>query len=342
MPQHYAGLDVSLDQVHICILDEDGRKIWRGACATTPEAIATALADHAPDLARVGLETGQLSTWLTLQLRRRKLPVICLDARHARAALKLQLNKSDAGDAYYLAQIVRTGWYREVAVKSMDAHALRTLMVARSQLVTQRQTIANTIRGLLKTFGHILRRGAKAGFGDQVEAVLDEDPRLGAIIGPMLEVWQALRAQIAIMDRTVLARAKNDPVTQRLMTVSGIGPIISLVYQSVIDDPSRFSKSETVGAYLGLTPRRWQSGEVDRQGGISRCGDAFLRGYLYEGASVLLSRFTKPSKLKDWGLALVARLGLRKAKVAVARKLAVLLHRIWVKQTTFVANPAAI
>lgn len=342
MPQHYAGLDVSLDQVHICILDEEGRKIWRGACATTPEAIATALADHALDLARVGLETGQLSTWLTLQLRRRKLPVICLYARHARAALKLQLNKSDAGDAYYLAQIVRTGWYRGVAVKSMDAHALRTLMVARAQLVAQRQATANTIRGLLKTFGHILRRGAKSGFGDQVEAVLDEHPRLGAIIGPMLEVWQALRAQIAVMDRTVLARAKDDPVTQRLMTVPGIGSIISLAFQSVIDDPSRFSKSEMVGAYLGLTPRRWQSGEVDHQGGISRCGDAFLRGYLFEGASVLLSRFTKPSKLKDGGLALVARLGLRKAKVAVARKLAVLLHRIWVKQTTFAASPAAI
>jgi transposase len=323
MSQHYAGLDVSLDQIHINVLDAAGAVVWRGMCPMCPDAVAQRLAEHAPDLVRVGLETGQLSTWLTLQLRRRKLPVICLDARHARAALKLQLNKTDAGDAYYLAQIVRTGWYREVAVKSMDAHALRMLLVARSQLVSQRQTIANTIRGLLKTFGHVVQRGASGNFYIRVMEVLAGDPRLGAIIGPMLEAWRALREQIAVMEKHILGRAKEDPVTRPLMTVPGVGPLVALAYQSVIDDPQRFTNSSTVGAYLGLTPRRWQSGEVDRQGSISRCGDAFLRGYLFESATVLLSRFGKPSRLKDWGLALAARSGLRKAKVAVARKLSV-------------------
>jgi len=338
MSQHYAGLDVSLDHTHISVLDEAGALVWRGACPTSPDAIAKSLRERAPCLARVGLETGQLSTWLTTQLRRRRLPVICLDARHARAALKLQLNKSDPGDAYYLAQIVRTGWYREVAVKSMDAHALRMLLVARAQLVNQRQTVANTIRGLVKTFGHIMRPGAKLGFADQVTAILDDNPRLGATIGPMLEVWRALRTQITIMDRTIVMRAKNDPITRRLMTVPGVGPVVGLAYQAVIDDPTRFRSATTVGAYLGLTPRRWQSGEVDRQGAISRCGDAFLRSYLFEAATTLLSRVGKPSRLKTWGLALAARTGWKKAKVAVARKLSVLLHRLWVRQTDFVAH----
>jgi transposase len=145
--QHYVGLDVSLQTTSICVIDDKGTAVWRGKCASTPESITEAVHTYAPAAVRVGLETGQLSNWLTLNLRRRGLPVVCLDARHAKAALSLQINKTDANDAFGLAQIVRTGWYREVAVKSMDAHTLRILLVARAQLVSQRQTIANTIRG---------------------------------------------------------------------------------------------------------------------------------------------------------------------------------------------------
>ena len=159
--QHYVGLDVSLDTTSICVVDQSGTIIWRGKCGTEPEAISQAVRKHAPAAVCVGLETGQMSNWLTLQLRKLGLPVVCLDARHAKGALSMQLNKTDANDAHGLAQVVRTGWFREVAIKSMDAQALRMLLMARAQLVSQRQAVANNIRGLLKTFGFVIARGSK-------------------------------------------------------------------------------------------------------------------------------------------------------------------------------------
>ena len=186
--QQYVGLDVSLDATAICVIDDKGAVVWHGKYVSTPEAITAAVATHATTAVRVDLETGQLSNWLTLNLCRRGLPVVCLDARHAKAALSLQINKTDANDAFGLAQVVRTGWYREVAVKSMDAQALRMLLVARAQLVSQRQTIANTIRGLLKAFGLVVARGAKGLFAVRVRELLAGNDVLVAIIEPLLVV----------------------------------------------------------------------------------------------------------------------------------------------------------
>lgn len=333
--QLYVGLDVSLETTAICVIDEAGVIVWRGMCASDPTAIYAAIAKHAPKVIRVGIETGQLSNWLTLSLRRRGVPIVCLDARHAKAALALQINKTDANDAFGLAQVVRTGWYREVAVKSMDAHTLRMLLLARSRLVSQRQTIANTIRGLLKTFGLLIARGSGGLFAVRVREQMNGNPVVTAIIEPLLIVWQALREQVAVLDKQIMARAKTDPVTRRLMTIPGVGVIVALTYTAVIDDPARFRRSATVGAYLGLTPRRYQSGEVDHGGRISKCGDGFLRSYLFEAATVLLQRQTRASALKAWGLALAKRIGTRRAKVAVARKLAVVMHRIWIDGSEF-------
>jgi transposase len=327
--QHYVGLDVSLETTSICVIDDHGTLVWRGKCASTPESITDAVRRYATAAIRVGLETGQLSNWLTLNLRRRGLPVICLDARHAKAALSLQINKTDANDAYGLAQIVRTGWYREVAVKSMDAHTLRMLLVARAQLVSQRQTTANTIRGLLKTFGLVIARGAKGLFPVRVREQIAGNNVLVAIIEPLLVVWHAVREQVSTLDRQILARARTDAAARHLMTIPGVGIVVSLAYTAVIDDPARFRRSASVGAYLGLTPRRYQSGEVDRGGHISKCGDNLLRAYLFEAATVLLCRHPRTSTLKTWGLALAKRIGMRRAKVAVARKLAVVMHRVW-------------
>lgn len=327
--QHYVGLDVSLDTTSVCVIDQAGAVIWRGKCSTEPEAIAKIVNIQAPALVRVGLETGQLSNWLTLGLRRLGLPVICLDARHAKAALSLQVNKTDANDALGLAQIVRTGWFREVAIKSMDAQTLRLLLMARAQLVSQRQAIANNIRGLIKTFGFVVRRGAGGQFSVRVREAIADNFALCAIVEPLLLAWQALREQVAALDVQVNMRAKADAAARRLMTVPGVGVIVALAYTAVIDDPARFKRATSVGAYLGLTPRRYQSGEVDKAGRISKCGDGLLRGYLFEAANVLLVRHPRPSKLRSWGLALAARIGMRRAKVAVARKLAVIMHRVW-------------
>ena len=225
--RHYAGLDVSLDDTSVCVLDAEGAAVWRGKCASTPEAIRDALNKHAPALVRVGLETGLLSNWLTHKLRGMRLPVVCLDARHAKAALKVQINKTDANDARGLAQVVRTGWYREVAVKGMDAHALRLLLVARAQLVSQRQAVANTVRGLLKAFGLKVAPGAGGPFGHRVREAAEGNDALLAVVEPMLLAWQALREQVAVLDRRLLARAKADEAAKRLMTVPGVGEAAS-------------------------------------------------------------------------------------------------------------------
>ena len=340
-PETYVGLDVSLETTAICVVDAAAATVWRGSCPTDAAMLAETIRKRAPGVVRIGLETGQLSNWLTLSLRARGLPVLCLDARHAKAALKMQINKTDANDAWGLAHIVRTGWFREVAVKSMDAHQLRMLLVARSQLVGQRQAIANTIRGLLKTFGIVIPHGSKAPFAARVREAGADNDVLMAIIGPLLEAWEALRGQIGVFDRQIVARAKADETAKRLMTAPGVGTIVALAFSAVIDDPCRFKHSSSVGAYLGLTPRRYQSGEVDVSGHISRCGDGLLRAYLFEAATVILQRYAKPSKLKAWGLALAKRIGMRRAKVAVARKLAVILHRMWRDQTDFQTGQVA-
>ncbi len=325
----YVGLDVSQAMTAICVIDEAGTVVWRGKTSSEPDAIAAALRLRAQNVTRIGLETGLLSNWLTRSLRQRGLPVICMDARHAKAALSLQINKTDSNDAFGLAQVVRTGWFREVAVKGMDAQTLRMLLVARAQLVSQRQALSNTIRGLLKTFGYVIAHGSHGPFAGRVRELIDGNASLGAIIEPLLTAWQVLREQIALLDRQVLLRAKTDPVAQRLMSIPTVGVIVALAYIAVIDTPHRFKRSASVGAYLGLTPRRYQSGEIDNAGHISKCGDGLLRTYLFQAANAMLTRKVRACRLRSWGLALSGRIGARRAKVAVARKLAVLMHRVW-------------
>ena len=372
MKQQYVGLDVSLEQTSICVIDDAGAIVWRGKCRSTPESIHAVIAKHAPKAAQIGLETGQLSTWLFHELRARQLPVICIDARHAKAALSLQINKTDANDAHGIAQIVRVGWYREIAVKSIDTHGIRAAQEqigeiaqpvpvlelearletgqvqgrarqahARAQLVTQKVKLTNCIRGLLKTFGMVLGGGKGRRFEAMVRERIAENPMLTTIIEPMLVVLLTTREQLAVFERLVRRRARVDHDVRRLMTVPGVGAVIALAYTTTIEDPTRFKRSSSVAAYLGLTPRRFQSGEMDRAGHISRCGDAMLRTYLYEAANVMLRRSTQPSQLSIWGRALSERIGARKSLVAVARKLAVVLHSMWRHRMEFRFEHAA-
>lgn len=217
--------------------------------------------------------------------------------------------------------MTHSAWLRscawEVAVKSIDAHTLKMLLVARSQLVLQRQTTANTIRGLLKTFGLVMARGAKGLFSARVREQIIGNDVLPAIVEPLLVVWHAVREQIAIFDRQILARARADVAVRHLMTIPSVGIVVAVAYTAVIDDPARFRRSASVGAYFGLTPCRHQSGEAEHGGNISKCGDGLLRAYLFEAATVLLSRDLRTSALKTWGLALAKRIDLRRAKVAV-------------------------
>ena len=224
---------------------------------------------------------------------------------------------------------MRTGWYRSVHVKSLDAHRARSLLGTRAQLVGMTTRLSNHIRGLLKTFG--LLPGAMRGlpFDRRVEALLADRDDLASIARPMLVAWRHLREQIAAFDKEVRALAKNDPTCRRLMSVPGIGVVSVLAYVSTVEDPTRFRRSRTVGAHMGLTPRQYQSGEVDRSGRISRCGDTLARTLMYEAAVVILTRVKRASSLKDWALGIAKRSGIGKARVALARKLSVILHSIW-------------
>jgi transposase len=325
----FVGLDVSQKLTSICVVDDTGRRLWRGQCATDPEQIARVSSRHAGDDARIGIETGPMTPWLVHEFRARGLNVTCLDARHASAALKMQMNKTDQNDAEGLAQIMRTGWYRSVHVKSLDAHRARALLGARAQLVGMTTRLSNHIRGVLKTFG--LLPGAMRGlpFDRRVEAMLTDRDDLASIARPMLVAWRQLREQIAAFDKEVRALAKKDPTCRLLMSVPGIGVVSVLAYVSTVEDPKRFARSRSVGAHMGLTPRQYQSGEIDRSGRISRCGDTLARTLMYEAAVVILTRVKRASNLKDWAQAIAKRSGLGKARVALARKLSVILHSIW-------------
>lgn len=332
---HYAALDVSNEETAIHIIDETGTTAWRGKRASDPEVLATTLRRHAPELVRVGLETGPLTPWIYHTFKSLGLPVICLDARHARAATALQRNKTDARDAETLAQIVRTGWYREARVKSFAAHAVRHLVGARSQLMGVSIDLSNQIRSTLKTFGLMAGKGAGRTFEAKVRELIVERPSVAAIVEPLLAAWRAVRMQITVLDRRLVALAKGDATCRLLMTCPGVGVIVATSYAAAIEAPEHFRHSRSVGAYLGLTPARHQSGEVDRTGGISRRGDRLLRTYLFEAAASLLMRVRQDSALKIWGRDLVKRMGFKHAAVAVARKLAVVLHAMWKSATPF-------
>ena len=325
----FVGLDVSQKLTSIGVVDDTGRRLWRGQCHSDPEQIERAVRGHAGDDASIGIETGPMTPWLVHELRQRGLNVTCLDARHASAALKMQINKTDQNDAEGLAQIMRTGWYRPVHVKSLDAHRARALLGARAQLVGMTTRLSNHIRGVLKTFG--LLPGAMRGlpFDKRVEALLAERDELAPIVRPMLAAWRQLREQIAAFDKAVRALAKASPTCRLLRSVPGIGVVSVLAYVSTVEDPARFTRSRSVGAHMGLTPRQYQSGEVDRSGRISRCGDTLARTLMYEAAVVILTRVKRASRLKDWAQAIAKRSGVGKARVALARKLSVILHSIW-------------
>jgi len=334
----YAALDVSQEMTAACVVDETGRVTAEGKIATCPEAIGTWLARHAPDLVRVGLETGPLAVWLWNELHDRGLPVICLDARHAHAALKMRPNKTDRNDAAGLAQIVRVGWFKQVRIKSRASYELRSLLTGREVLVRTRVKLENEVRGLLRTFGVIFGK-ATGGFARRADEIvtgeLDASPILQLVVESLMQARAAVLERIKALDRQVLAAAKSSSTARLFMTAPGVGAITALSVASAFDDVARFRRSSSAGAYLGLTPRRHESGEVSRNGHISKHGNGLTRKHLYEAATTLLTRTSTSSALKAWGLRLAKSSGFKKARVAVARKLAVILHAMGKNNTEF-------
>ncbi|MCA1495069.1 IS110 family transposase [Ensifer sp. NBAIM29] len=338
----YIGLDVSLKDTAISIR-EDGKRIWRGKCPSDPNLLAQMIRKKAPRAQRVVFETGPLSTWFYHALTSEGLPAVCIEARHAQKVLNETLNKTDANDADGLAQLAEAGFYKAVRVKSFGAMMTRTLVAAREQLLYISTQLGNQIRGLMKTFGLIVPKGKGRVFDGDVRKLLDGNNELAKIILPLLEAWHDIRKRAADLGRQLLIVARRSEATKLLMTIPGIGAVTAVSYVTAIENPENFRTSRSVGAWLGLTTRRYQSGEVDYDGHISRRGDNRLRGLLYEAATVLLTRTSArtESSLKCWGLKLRERLGFKRAAVAVARKLAVIMHSMLKTGEVFNASAGA-
>jgi transposase len=330
---HFAGLDVSVKETSVCIVDDTGKIVREVKVASEPDALLPALTNY--QFKRIGLEAGPLSQWLFSALAEAGLPAICVETRHMRAALKAQINKTDRNDARGIAQMMRAGLYRPVHVKTLRSQKLRMLLTHRKLLQSKAIAIENDLRATLRNFGLKVGVVGTVKFEARIKELVENLSDLVVLVEPLLIVRRAIREQIGILHRRLLAIVRDDDVCRRLMTIPGVGPAVALTYRATVDVPARFRNSKAVGAAFGLTPSKYQSGEIDRSGGISRCGDEMMRAMLYEAAQILLVRTTKWSWLKAWAMTVARRRGLKKAIVALARRLAVIMHRIWVDGTEF-------
>ena len=249
--EYYVGLDVSLKQTSICVVNETGSVVREGVVDSDPEAIAEFVRSKAPGAVRIGIETGPTVTWLWTELKRMNLPVICIDARHAKAVLKMQINKSDRNDAAGIARIMQTGWFKEVRVKDLDSHAVKALLVSRALLVKIKRDLENQVRGLLKNLGLVIGRAKFNVFAMRAEELIEGRPELVAAVRPLLNARKAIEQQVDDLDRKVLKLARQDAQVRRFMTAPGVGPITALCFKATIDDPTRFKRSRSASTIQG-------------------------------------------------------------------------------------------
>ena len=333
--RYFAGLDVSLEETAICVVDEAGGIVREARVASEPDALVAFFAALGMSMERVGLEACSLTAWLHQELSAAGIPVVCIEARQAKAAMGAMPNKTDRNDARGIAQIMRTGWYRAVHVKSPSCRTWRALLTARRMVLNKRRDVENGVRALLREAGLKVGTPSRKDFPARVRELAAGDAVLTGLVESLLSVIRVMTDEVARLTKRVLDEVRVEPTCRHLMTVPGVGPLTALAFRATLDRPDRFRKSRDVGAHLGLTPRRYQSGETDVQGRISRCGDELARTALYEAAHSLLIRSTKWSSLRAWGMQVAKRRGMARARVAVARKLAVILHRMWVDKSEF-------
>ncbi len=337
--EHYAGMDVSLESTSVCIVDAQGKILKEAKLASEPEALIAWFAAHKVPMARIGLEAGPLSQWLFAGMKAAGLAVELLETRHVRDAFKAMPVKTDRKDARGIAQLMRLGWFRSVHCKSLPAQEIRALLTTRKLLQAKRYDVEMSLRGILRGFGLKVGPTTPKTFEGRVQELVAHHDTLGMIANALLTARAVLVQEFKAVEKRLYALARHDVRTRRLMTVPGVGAIVALTYAAAIDDPARFRSSRMVGAHFGLTPRKYQSGETDVAGRISKIGDHGVRVALYEAANVMLTRPVKGSDLKNWALRLAKRAGMKKAKVALARKLSVVLHRLLADGTTFMASP---
>jgi transposase len=337
---YYVGIDVSLKEVFISILDSSGKVMKEGAVKNEPKFISKYLLDYKGSYEKIGLEAGQFSIYLCKELRKLGYEVICVDARHMAAGLSARINKNDRNDARGIANMLRASLYKEVYIKSDSECEQKILLQSRKQVVWQRLQLRSTIRGLLKIYGYTL----SGNLSDKKFTKAVQDISLGladvikASLMGLLKVLESLTEVLKELDGELVKLAKELEDCRLLLTIPGVGIITAMTYISTIGDPKRFNDSQLVGAYLGLTPKQYASGAVNRQGSISRMGSSQCRAMLYEAAFCLLTRSKRTCAIRTWGLKIAKKKGTRKAVVAVARRLSVTMHRMLVTKTEFCAE----
>ncbi len=337
----YAGIDVSLEQSSICVVDATGRIKREGKVSSDPQGLIAWFASLGMNLTRIGLEAGPLSQWLYVGLKQAGLAVELLETRHVRAAFKTMPVKTDRTDARGIAELMRVGWFRPVHCKSLAAQEIRAQLTARKLVQSKLFDIEMSLRGILRGFGLKVGPTTPKRFAERIQELVSGHATLEAVAAALLAVHAVLLREFAGFEKRVRQAARSDDRVRLLMTVPGVGAIVGLTYASAIDDPGRFKSSKMVGPHFGLTPKKYQSGETDYTGRISKIGDGSVRLALYEAAPVILTRAVKGSALKSWAARLAKRAGLKKATVALARKLAVVMHRMLADGTPFNAAAAA-
>jgi transposase len=338
---HYVGLDASKATTSICIMNEDGERIREGVVETEPRAIVGFLRGGGLRYRRVGIESTSFTPWLYEGLVKARLPVICIEAQHARSLLKARRNKTDRNDARGIAEVMRAGIYKAVHVKTDASREAMLVLAARRHLIRKCRDIDNLIRGALLQSGRKIAPGRVYDFDQRAESMARSEGVLRDVLDTLLVARRAVASQADVLDRRATEIAAGDPACRRFMTVPGVGPIVALSFRVAIDVPERFARSRDVGVHLGLTPRSHQSGAVDRKGRISRSGDVNARTALVLAAKSVVRARTRSTTLKTWGLRVISARGYSKGVVAVARKLAVTLHRMWVNETDYQGGPIA-
>jgi transposase len=329
--EHYAGIDVSLEYSSVCVVDANGKLVREDKVRSEPEALIGWFHSLGCGLTRIGLEAGPLSQWLYAAMRDAGLAVELLETRHVRTALETMPVKSDRNDARGIAQLMRLGWFRPVHCKSIGAQETRALLTARKLLQSKLNDIENSLRGILRGFGLKVGKTTNRSFAGRIRELVTNHARLQTIAEGLLSVHAVLLREFKAFEKQVRLMARSDAKAKLLMSTPAVGPIVALTYASAIDDPARFKSSKRLGSHFGLTPKKYQSGETDYTGRISKIGDATVRTALYEAAHIMLIKPIKGcSQLKSWAMRIAKRAGMKKAKVALARKLAVILHRMLV------------
>jgi transposase len=338
--EHYAGIDVSLEHSSVCVVDASGKIVREGTVSSEPAALIEYFRSLGFVLARIGLEAGPLAQWLYAALQEAGLAVELLETRHVRDAFRAMPVKSDRNDARGIAQLMRLGWFRPVHCKSIAAQELRAMLTARKLIQAKLHDVENGLRGILRGFGLKVGRTTARGFARRIRELVAGQANLETIAQALLAAHAALLREFAGLDKRVRLIARNHVQARRLMTTPAVGPIVALTYAAAIDDPARFKSSKQTGAHFGLTPKKYQSGETDYTGRMSKIGDAAVREALYQAAHIMLVKPLKGcTELKSWAMRIARRAGMRKAKVALARKLAVILHRMLADAKEF--NPTA-